>query len=412
MSRHPRLRRSRAGFTLAEMIISITLLAIIGAVAVPFYLRSLRSVANTSGQQDAGQSVAFALNFINHDLRLAGQGTVAGQPAIVQMSDSAVTFNANLVTADTSAATPGAYVDPNVPDSMGLAMLSTKQVTLPRSSTNYPDSTWWATLPSGTVPGVLGDAETISFWLAADTTTGHLPNVYVLWRRVNTGTPAIVARNIVFRAGIDPAPFQYYVSDQSHVNALDAVKTVVLSGSPTSYPFPLVWTHGTSTDTLLRNIMAVRVSLTAEYVNPITQKASYRTVNELVPLENGGMPAYAACPGPPRPPTIASTYVATHNTTSTTDSIQVLWDASPDETGGYGNVRYYMVYRKLDTATTWGTALYEQTAIGQSVDTIIDYPPLLTATPTLWYVYGVLAENCTPQTSTMAQTTAKLVPNP
>jgi prepilin-type N-terminal cleavage/methylation domain-containing protein len=412
MSRHPRLRRSRAGFTLAEMIISITLLAIIGAVAVPFYLRSLRSVANTSGQQDAGQSVAFALNFINHDLRLAGQGTVAGQPAIVQMSDSAVTFNANLVTKDTSAATSGAYYDPNVPDSLGLAMLSTKQVTLPRSSTNYPDSTWWATLPVGTVPGVLGDAETISFWLAADTTTGHLANTYVLWRRVNTATAAIVARNIVFRAGIDPAPFQYYVSDQNHVNALDQVKTVVLSGSPTAYPFPLVWTHGTSTDTLLRNIMAVRVALTAEYVNPITQKASYHSINELIPLENGGMPAYAACPGPPAAPTISSTYVATANGTAASDSIEVVWNASTDETGGYGNVREYLVYRKLDTATTWGTALYEQTAIGQTKDTIIDYPPVLTATPTLWYVYGVVAENCTPQLSAVTPTTTKLVPNP
>lgn len=412
MSRLPRSRHARAGFTLAEMIISITLLAIIGAVAVPFYLRSLRSVANTSGQQDAGQSVAFALNFINHDLRLAGQGTVAGQPGIVQMNDSAVTFNANLVTKDTSAATAGAYVDPNVPDSMGLAMMKTKQVALPRSTTNYPDSTWWSTLPNGSIPGVLGDAETISFWVAADTTTGHLANTYVLWRRVNTGSPAIVARNIVFRSGVDPAPFQYYVSDQSHVNALDAVKTVVLSGTPNHYPFPLVWTTGTTTDTLLRNIMAIRVALTSEYVNPITQKASYHSINELIPLENGGMPAYAACPGPPRSPAILTTYVATANTSTTTDSIRVIWTPSPDETGGYGNVRQYLIYRKLDTATTWGTALYEQTAIGQTQDTIIDYPPLLTATPTLWYTYGVVAENCTPQTSGVAATTAHLVPNP
>jgi prepilin-type N-terminal cleavage/methylation domain-containing protein len=394
----------RSGFTLVEVIISMTLLAIIGAVAVPFYLRSLRSVATTNGQQDAEQSVAFALNFINHDLRLAGQGVVAGQPGIVQMSDSAVTFNANLVTRDTSAATPGAYVDPNVPDSMGLAMLKTDQVTLPRSTIKYPDSTWSQSA------GVLSDAETISYWVAADTTTGHLANTYVLWRRVNNGTPALVAKNLVFRSGVDSVPFRFYVSDQTYTNQLDPVKTAVLPGPPTHYPFPLVYTTGTTTDTLLRNIMSVRVALTSEYVNPITQHASYRTVTENIDLENGGMPSYAACPGPPGAPTSVTSYVATANTSASTDSVVVTWAPSPDETGGYGNVREYMVYRKMDTSTTWGTAQFEQPAIGKTRDSIMDFPPLLTAPR--YYIYGIVAENCTPQMSTALQTTTHIVPNP
>jgi prepilin-type N-terminal cleavage/methylation domain-containing protein len=394
----------RPGFTLVEVIISMTLLAMIGVVAVPFYLKSLRSVATTNGQQDAEQSVAFALNFINHDLRLAGQGTVPGQPHIVQMSDSSVTFNANLVTSDTSASTPGAYVDPNVPDSMGLAMLKTDQVSLPRSSTFYPDSTWYQS------SGVLSDAETISYWVAADTTTGHLAGTYVLWRRVNNGTPSLVAKNLIFRPGVDPAPFQYFVADQTYPNQLDAVKTVVLTGSPTSYPFPLVFTHGTGTDTLLMNIMSVRVALTAEYVNPINGHVSYRTVNEDIDIENGGMPSYAACPGPPGAPTAVTDYVATANGSPATDSVIVTWGPSPDETGGYQNVREYMVYRKLDTASTWGTVQFEQPAIGKTRDSILDFPPLPTAP--LYYIYGIVAENCTPTMSTPASTTTPIVPNP
>ena len=392
--------RRRSGFTLAEVIISMTLLAIIGAAAVPFYLKSLRSVANTAGQQDAWQAASFSLDFVNHDLRLAGQGTVPGQPAVIQMHDSAVSFNANLVTRDTSASTTGAYVDPSVSDSASLGMSSTDKVTLPLSSTQYPRTTYFQSA------GILSDAETVSFWVTKDTTTGATPNTYVLFRRVNNNTPQLVARDIVFRSGTDPAPFQYFIANPTFPNAVIPVK----SSTTPVYPFPLVYTTGTGTDSLLRNIITVRLSLTMQYTNPITKKVSYRTVNEDIPLENGGLPSYAACPGPPGPPTAIQQYVATANTGPTSDSVIVSWGQSPDEQGGYQNVRQYMLYRKMDTSTTWGTVLTQVTAIGSPRDSFLDYPPLLTSPR--YYIYGVVAENCTPQMSTVLQTTSAIFPNP
>ncbi|HWZ59941.1 MAG TPA: prepilin-type N-terminal cleavage/methylation domain-containing protein [Gemmatimonadaceae bacterium] len=396
------MRARRAGFTLAEVIISMTLLAIIGAAAVPFYLRSLRSVAATAGQQDAQQAASFSLDFVNHDLRLAGQGVVNGQPAIVQMHDSAVTFNANLVTRDTSAATTGAYVDPSVNDSLAMGMMSTKTVKLPLTTQLYPLTTYYQTA------GVLSDAETISFWVAKDTTTGAVSGTYALYRRVNTNAPQLVARDIVFRgAGTDPAPFQYFVADPNFPNAVVPVKSVT---TPHPYPFPLNWTTGIGNDTLLENIITVRMSLTFQYTNPITKKITYRTVNEDIPLENGGLPNYSACPGPPAPPTGMQQYVATANTSAAKDSVIVSWNKSTDEAGGFKNVRFYMVYRKLDTATTWGTVLSTLTAFDSTRDTLLDYPPLLTAPR--YYIYGVVAENCTPQVSTVLQTTTPIFPNP
>jgi prepilin-type N-terminal cleavage/methylation domain-containing protein len=395
--RRPLMRRS--GFTLAEVIISMTLLAIIGAAAVPFYLRSLRSVAATAGQQDAEQAAAFSLNFVNHDLRLAGQGTVAGQPGIVEMHDSAVTFNANLVTRDTTASTTGAYVDPSVADSLALGMKSSNQINLPLTTTKYPQTTYFQTA------GVLSDAETISFWVTKDTTTGAVANTYALYRRVNTNTAQLVARDIVFRAGTDPAPFRYYVADGTFPNAVDSVKSIT-----PAWPNPLLYTTGATKDTLLRNIITVRMSLTMQYTNPITKKVTYRTVDEDIPLNNGGLPNYAACPGPPGPPTAMQQYVATANTLPTKDSVMISWQKSPDETGGFQNVREYMVYRKQDTATTWGTVLASHQAVGNTRDTLLDYPPLLTSPR--YYIYGVVAENCTPQTSTVLQTATAIFPNP
>jgi hypothetical protein len=122
------------------------------------------------------------------------------------------------------------------------------------------------------------------------------------------------------------------------------------------------------------------------------------------------MPSYAACPGPPGAPTAVTDYVATANGSPATDSVIVTWGPSPDETGGYQNVREYMVYRKLDTASTWGTVQFEQPAIGKTRDSILDFPPLPTAP--LYYIYGIVAENCTPTMSTPASTTTPIVPNP
>jgi prepilin-type N-terminal cleavage/methylation domain-containing protein len=395
----PVTRSNRPGFTLAEMIIGITLLAIIGASAVPFYLKSLRSVAATSGAQDAMQSAQFGLDFISHDLRLAGQGRVSGQPLLVQMSDSAVTFNANIVTSDTSASTTGAYFDPNVADSLALALPSSKAVTLPRSTTSYPLTTYYKT---GTI---LSDAETISFWMATDTASTAAAGTYALWRRVNNAAPSIVARGLVYPAGAPPT-FQYFVASQDSVNTLIPYKSQTPAAT---YPYPLVYTTGATNDTMLTRVLEVRVSLTGMYKNPITGKITYRSINQQIPIENAGLPNYSACPGPPAPPTGITQYVGTNVTQVTADSVWIIWNASTDELSGYKNVRAYQVYRKLDTASSWGQSQFEVEAIGQAKDTARDYPPILTSPR--YYIYGVVAENCTPTFSTVAQTTTPIFPN-
>ncbi len=399
MRRHRMGADRRAGFTLAEVIIAITLLAVIGAAAVPFYLKSLRSVAATAGAQDAMQSAQFGLDFIGHDLRLAGQGRVSGQPILVQMSDSAVTFNANLVTSDTSSSTTGAYFDPNVPDSLGLALPASKAITLPRSTTQYPATTYYKSA------GLLSDAETISFWMASDTSATAAAGTYALWRRVNNATPQIVARGLVYPAGAPPT-FQYFVARSDSVNALTTYKSQTPAAT---YPFPLVYTTGATHDTMLTRVLEVRVSLTGQYKNPITGKITYRSINQTVPIENGGLPNYAACPGPPGAPTAVTQYVATHVTQQTKDSVWIMWGPSPDELGGYKNVSEYQVYRKLDTASSWGQSLFEVQAIGNSQDTARDYPPILVSPR--YYIYGIVAENCTPSFSAVAQTTTPIFPN-
>ncbi len=143
---------------------------------MPFFLKQSRSVTNTAGNLDAQQSVSFALNMIDHDLRVAGVGTGVNQPTIIEANGLALTFNAQLVTNDTNSITTAAYYDPNIPDSMTVALAPSK-MTLPLSAVLYPDSSYWQT------PGLVSNAQTISYYLSQDSSVVTTPQTYILWRR-------------------------------------------------------------------------------------------------------------------------------------------------------------------------------------------------------------------------------------
>src|SRR4051812_1000822 len=100
----------RRAFTLMEMLIALTIMAVVMSVAVPFFRVQLRSVTAHAGRMDAQQNVRFAVTAIDRDLRMAGVGIVDKQPMVVQADPYAVTFNADLVTHDST--DPGAvYYD-------------------------------------------------------------------------------------------------------------------------------------------------------------------------------------------------------------------------------------------------------------------------------------------------------------
>ncbi len=178
----------RAGFTLVEVTMVITLLGIVGALVMPFFLKQSRSVTNTAGNLDAQQSVSFALNMIDHDLRVAGIGTGLNQPQLVEANPLALTFNANLITNDTTAVTTASYYDPAVSNALSTSLTPANKITLPLSATQYPDSTYYQTA------GLASPAQTIAYYLRPDSTLVTVPQTYVLWRQVNSASPVMLAR--------------------------------------------------------------------------------------------------------------------------------------------------------------------------------------------------------------------------
>src|ERR1700742_4850812 len=92
-----RTRQSRrSGFTLIEVVLSMTLLLFVLGIATNSFRRQSEVLQAQSGRLEAQQTAQFTLAELDRELRLAGVGVADMQPVIVQADSLAVTFNADL----------------------------------------------------------------------------------------------------------------------------------------------------------------------------------------------------------------------------------------------------------------------------------------------------------------------------
>src|SRR5581483_10278751 len=181
-----RTLRAREAFTLIEMLVSMALTLMLLGLAVPFFRVQLRALGKNADRLDAQQNVRFALASIQRELRVAGGGVVDVQPMIVEAAANAITFNVDLVTAD-SGDPSAVYFDEDAGSAVTTSLTKNTPITLPASGRRYPDSTYWKST------GLTSRAETISYWLAPDP---QHPGLSVLYRRVNGADSTIVSSSL------------------------------------------------------------------------------------------------------------------------------------------------------------------------------------------------------------------------
>src|SRR5690242_7428902 len=87
---------ARPGYTLIEMLTSMTLLLIIIVAVTTAYRTQIRAIGKASGRFESIQNLQFVQNAIDRELRLAGG--IGGQPMIVMAHPMALVFNVDLVT--------------------------------------------------------------------------------------------------------------------------------------------------------------------------------------------------------------------------------------------------------------------------------------------------------------------------
>ena len=380
--RHQASDWRRPGYSLGELLLTLTITIGVFAAAVPFFTMQVRQLQQDVGRTDAQQTARFAQNTVDRELRNIGigvqpmdnaQGIPRNQPKIVQAHAYAVTFNTDLVANDTSDV-EAVYYDPNVPDYLTNTMLTGSPVTLPWSSKNYPDYTYRKNDRS------LSLAETVSYWVSADSSQPSASSMYVLWRRVNNGPISVVATGIRI-TGTQPF-FKYNRVLPSGV--IDSIATSAL---------PIYWD---AVGSIADSIRTVSVSVNGVFngYNLQNKATSFvRSVNSQTSLANIGLSQRASCgdtPLNPGAPTVAMVSV------SGVDRVQMTWTASSDESSGERDVERYVVYRRI-AGNPWDEPI-DQVGGSKSASYMWEDFDLQ---PGVTFQYGVAAQDCSPANSSM-----------
>lgn len=378
---------SRSAFTLIEMMLAITIMLLVFGLAVPFFRSQLQAMDSHANRFDAQQNARFGAATIERELRVAGAGLPEKQPMIVQADPYAITFNADLVTTTlTNIGNFGAvYYDPDLPASAALSLRNTSKVTLPLSSVTYPDSNYY------NQSGPRSYAETISFWVATDTTAGS-NGTYALYRRVNTQPTTILARGLVIRS-TDPKPFRYVVlNDKGEQTALPESRLPAFHTA----------IHGSLIDTaksaLTDSIRLVRIFLVGRSVNA-RGDTSYREIELSVRLLNSGLLQHSTCG---EPPVFNQTVTAVYDAVSEQTVVQ--WTRAVDEGGGEKDVERYVIFRKLESDPAFEEPLISVPA-GESSYEFRD-----AAVSSGKWVYAVAAQDCGGQHSPVVTSATVTVP--
>ncbi|HEY5087460.1 MAG TPA: type II secretion system protein [Gemmatimonadaceae bacterium] len=371
-------RVRREGFTLLEIMLSITILLIVFAMAFPLFRSQVRAMGSTAGRSDAQQNVRFAISTIERQIRVAGAGVADQQPLLVQADPFAVTFNADYASRDTAAEGGpfhAVYFDPDLPVGSTMSMTPTQQVTLPRSTVVWPTVSYF-------VGGPPSAAETISFWVAADNSPGSNGR-YALFRRVNAMPVDTLARGLV----LDPVtpPFTYET-----INTAGVVTIVPASQLPSFH----VAVHGSPSDTgasaLTDQIRFVNVHLIGSFIERDGTK-SQRVADASIRLLNAGLLNHATCGEPP-------VFGQSVTGVPATGQVVLTWNRAIDESGGEKDVTKYVIYRRAPAG-----AFADPLAAIPAGQPSYSFTDTQVSSHDQW-VYGVSAEDCGGQFSPLATT--------
>lgn len=376
----------RSGFTLLEMIISMTLISITLALTVPFFRTEVQAIGNTSGRDDAQQNARYGVSMIDRELRVAGVGVVDPQPLIVQAAPYAITFNVDLVSRDSSDR-GAAYYDPDIDANAASSLPKSSKITLPLSAVQYPDSNY------NQSAGALSEAETISYWVALDPDPSA-NGTYALFRRVNALPPTIVAKALILPTG-EPA-FRYFKAD-----TLGQLVEIPQNTLPLYHSAAI---HNSKADTaksaLTDSIRVVRVRITGQFTDRKGVK-NPRPVETGVRIMNAGLLHFHTCGDPP---ILSSVVVATAFTVPST-KVVVTWNSSVDQSSGEKDVEQYSIYRRASS-----TALFSE-----PVASIPGGTPTYSFTDTQvqsgdQLIYGIAAVDCGGQSSAVMTAPLVIVP--
>jgi prepilin-type N-terminal cleavage/methylation domain-containing protein len=391
-------QRTRRGFTLLELLISLVLFGVVMAGAIGFVVSQGKVLRLIADRSNGVQSGRFGRDLLRQELRTAGTNVTEDQPIVVLANDSAFAFNADLTTnlRDSVRLTGAVYVDEFAPSAQVTAMTLAQQQAVSGASPalRYPLQSYSQS------PAVFinGEAEFITFWFAPDSSDGR--RTYALWRRVNAAPPELVASGLTRTRG---APFLRYYYDVSQFSTTQGTLDVVpATWLPLTKAVPR---RGVDSDTgtaISRRIDALR-AVEVQYEATPPKGEAREVVRFIVPLPNVANARQSrACGRPPLLPTAPS--AVWH---SDSQFVQITIPRAIDDGAGERDAIRYVLWRQQVGSSEWGEPISTVAATQSATYTVRDAGhPERPGT----YRYALAVIDCTPNVSGLAITGGVSVP--
>jgi len=380
----PQSPRSDAGFTMVELLIAMVMLAALSAATFSVFGSQSKSFRTNTSRFDLSQNMRSAIELTERTTRTMGAGVVGQQPTLVYGGNDILAFNADYIERDTVNLRWAAYWNPDAPAAEAAAWDAATATTLPNTSYTYPATTF--RLSSGS----LSPAETYILYLEQDAATTRSDD-FILFQRVNAGTPEMLARNLLAPTGGRPW-FQYLlqrtlVTGDTLINAAGGLLPLIRRPAASA-------TNAADSANFVRPDSVRAVRFRFRVTNGQTgAEQSIREVETLIEVPNNGIPMPTVCGRSPLPPA----------TLGLIDSglgdgrVTVSWTASPDQTIGEVDVRQYILWRRLASAPAFEQPLL---VVRAEAGTPTYTSAILDNLPGTAYVFGIAAQDCTPNLST------------
>jgi type II secretory pathway pseudopilin PulG len=374
--------RSRAGMTLVEVVVALLIGLIVLQVAVGFFAQQGQAFSRGTTSMNALQNSRYAVNALEKDVRTLGTNVPEGQPALVYAGPDVVAFNADYASSDANDLF-AVYYERGAPASQTQAATTTSRFLIPMSAFSYPDTMYRQ-------GGVNSPAETVTFFFQPDATTTRGDD-YALYRQVNAGTAAVVARSILKTGNQN---FFEYLSIQVPANAPTRLASV--GSGPFAHRAAM---HGSQADTgsLARvdSIRAVRVRFTVTSADADGRQRT-RSIERTIRMPNAGLATRNVCGDRPQGPAVTAQRV---DLGGGQVAVQVSWPRSVDETGGEQDVLRYVLWKRTALDPAFGDPFVSIPA-GLVAYSYVDQ----SVTPGLGVQYALAAQDCTPSSSSQTVT--------
>jgi len=377
--RSTRLLRGRAGTTLIETLVALTLLGVLITATLSLMDHEVRAFNAGASQIDAMQNLRFTMSVLEKDLATVGTNIGPNQPFLVYADSHVVVFNGDY--ASSVANDPFAvYVDTAASSLITTVLPRERRLTIPRTTFAYPDSTY-------RVGGAHSPAETIMFYFEPDTGTARADD-YRLYRKVNDQPPDMVARNILRASG--NLPFFTYTRRVTPVSGAAYVEAVPQNQLPLQHQRVF---HNAPNDTgtlaAIDRLRAVRVNFRVTDAHPASERIY--TATRTIWFPNAGQVMKQTCGDEPIIGSISP--LAQHTTYNDLPAIRLTWSPAVDEAGGERDVVRYVIYRH----TTPGPVGDPFLSIPAGMASYTYYDTDIV--PGVLYYYSIAAQDCTPALS-------------